>query len=65
MESPQYTGRVVAALYASERRMALSGQALIGAELGQQLGVTDIDGGQPPSHRATMGGPPELHPGLR
>jgi hypothetical protein len=46
--------------------MALgTGQALIGAELGQQLGVTDIDGGQPPSHRAMMGGPPELHPSLR
>jgi NAD(P)-dependent dehydrogenase (short-subunit alcohol dehydrogenase family) len=65
MESPQFTGRVIAALYASDQRMALSGQALIGAELGQQLGVTDIDGGQPPSHRATMGGPPELHPSLR
>jgi NAD(P)-dependent dehydrogenase (short-subunit alcohol dehydrogenase family) len=65
MESPQFTGRVIAALYASDQRMALSGQALIGAELGQQLGVNDIDGGQPPSHRATMGGPPELHPSLR
>jgi NAD(P)-dependent dehydrogenase (short-subunit alcohol dehydrogenase family) len=60
-ESPQFTGRVIAALYASDQRMKLSGRALIGAELGAALGVTDIDGSQPPSYRYTMGGPPELH----
>ena len=60
-ESPQFTGRVIAALYTSEQRMALSGRALIGAELGALLGVTDIDGSAPPSQRYTLGGPPELH----
>jgi len=42
-ESPQFTGRVIAALYASEKLMSLSGRALIGAELGAVLGVTDVD----------------------
>ncbi|MEV6766420.1 hypothetical protein AB0N16_38515 [Streptomyces sp. NPDC051105] len=44
--------------------MALSGRALIGAELGALLGVTDIDGSRPRSERYTLGGPPELHPSL-
>ena len=44
--------------------MALSGRALIGAELGMILGVTDIDGSHPLSSRYTMGGPPELHRSL-
>ena len=61
----QFTGRVIAALYASEERMPLPGQALIGAELAERLGVLDIDGRQPPSHRRTLGAPHELHETLR
>jgi NAD(P)-dependent dehydrogenase (short-subunit alcohol dehydrogenase family) len=60
-ESPQFTGRVIAALYASDNMIGHSCRALIGAELGSFLGVTDIDDTQPLSHRYTMGGPPELH----
>src|SRR6201988_2116805 len=41
-ESPQFTGQVIAALYRSSELMALSGRALIGAELGAYFGVTDI-----------------------
>lgn len=63
-ESPEFTGRLIAALYASEDRMALSGRALIGAELGAYLDVLDVDGTAPKSHRYIMGGPPELHPSL-
>src|SRR5258707_2349094 len=63
-ESPQFTGRSIAALYESDKRMSLSGRALIGAEMGAFLGVSDIDGSNPISHRYTMGGPPELHPSL-
>ncbi|MGW7424682.1 SDR family NAD(P)-dependent oxidoreductase [Streptomyces sp. NPDC054813] len=63
-ESPQFTGRVIAALYTSGELMALSGRALIGAELGALLGVTDIDGSRPRSERYTLGGPPEPHPSL-
>ncbi|WP_433556382.1 SDR family NAD(P)-dependent oxidoreductase [Pseudonocardia xinjiangensis] len=63
-ESPQFTGRVIAALYAAEDLMRYSGRALIGAELGARLGVTDVDGSAPLSLRYEKGGPPELHPSL-
>ncbi|MCI2416212.1 SDR family NAD(P)-dependent oxidoreductase [Saccharopolyspora sp. K220] len=64
-ESPEFTGRVVAALYAADDFMHYSGRAMIGAELGARLGVTDIDGSAPLSLRYDLGGPPELHPTLR
>ncbi|NRO99384.1 SDR family NAD(P)-dependent oxidoreductase [Paraburkholderia sp. NMBU_R16] len=60
-ESPQFTGRVIAALYASPNVMDYSGRALIGAELGAFLGLTDIDGAHPLSYRYALGGPPEPH----
>jgi len=37
--------------------MSLSGQALIGAELGERYRIVDLDGKQPISYRATMGAP--------
>jgi NAD(P)-dependent dehydrogenase (short-subunit alcohol dehydrogenase family) len=64
-ESPQFTGRLISSLYAADDLMHYSGKALIGAELGVRLGVTDIDGSVPVSLRSTMGAPPELHPSLR
>jgi NAD(P)-dependent dehydrogenase (short-subunit alcohol dehydrogenase family) len=64
-ESSQFTGHVIAALYRSSELMALSGRALIGAELGAYFGVTDIDGTTPRSLRHQLGGPPEPHPSLR
>lgn len=60
-DSPQFTGRVIAALYQSDLRMKLTGRALIGAELGARLGVRDLDGSVPLSLRYELGGPPELH----
>jgi hypothetical protein len=47
--------------YESNLRMELSGRALIGAELGAKLGVSDIDGSAPKSYRYELGGPSELH----
>jgi hypothetical protein len=64
-ESPQFTGRVIAVLYAQDDMMSYSGRAMIGAELGARLGVTDIDGTIPPSLRDELGAPPELHHTLR
>jgi NAD(P)-dependent dehydrogenase (short-subunit alcohol dehydrogenase family) len=64
-ESPRFTGRVIAALYAAADLMHYSGRALIGAELGARLGVPDVDGSAPPSLRYELGGPPELHSSLR
>jgi hypothetical protein len=40
---PNSPARVIAALYASEERMPLSGKTLIGAELVECLGEFDID----------------------
>jgi NAD(P)-dependent dehydrogenase (short-subunit alcohol dehydrogenase family) len=64
-ESPEFTGSVIAALYQSGNMMNVSGQALIGAELGKELGVRDLDGSQPVSYRDTLGAPPELHESLK
>ena len=54
-EHPQFTGRVIDALFADPQMMDKSGRVWIGAELGQLYGVVDINGRQPPSHRAFFG----------
>jgi len=46
-ESPEFTGRAVAALAADPRRMEKSGQVLVAAALALEYGFTDIDGRQP------------------
>lgn len=56
-ETPEFTGMVIDALYRDPELMALSGQALIGAELGIRYGIADNDGKQPISYRASMGAP--------
>jgi NAD(P)-dependent dehydrogenase (short-subunit alcohol dehydrogenase family) len=56
-ETPEFTGLVIAALLADPKRKSLSGQALIGAELGRKYGIKDIDGKQPRDWIETMGGP--------
>ncbi len=59
MQSPQFPGRVIAALLRDPERMQRSGQVLIDAEMGVALGVCDVDGHQPPSYRAMLGDPPQ------
>lgn len=54
-ETPLYTGRVIDALYRDPLLMDRSGKVWIGAELGAEYGVTDVNGRQPPSHRAFFG----------
>jgi hypothetical protein len=56
-ETPEFTGLVVDAIYRDPGHLALSGQALIGAELGERYGIRDTDGKQPISYRTTMGAP--------
>jgi dehydrogenase/reductase SDR family protein 1 len=46
-ESPEYIGRVIAALAADPDRLARSGQALVAAKLGAEYSVVDIDGERP------------------
>lgn len=51
-ESPVFVGRAVAALAADPEVAALSGQALVAAELGERYGFTDTDGRRPRSLRS-------------
>ncbi len=46
-ESPQFTGRAVAALAADSNVMEKSGKVLITARLAEEYGFTDVDGKQP------------------
>lgn len=56
-ERPEFTGLVIEALMNAPDLPSVSGDALIGAELGLKYGIRDLDGSQPPSHRETMGAP--------
>ncbi|MDD7811555.1 SDR family oxidoreductase [Mycobacterium sp. CSUR Q5927] len=57
-ETPEFIGRVVAALANDPDIAARSGHTLITAETALDYGVTDIDGNQPDSHRNLFGGGP-------
>ncbi|WP_132991690.1 SDR family NAD(P)-dependent oxidoreductase [Gordonia zhaorongruii] len=57
-ESVEFPGRIIAALARDEKLMDRTGQVLIGAEIAEELGVADVDGNQPPSHRPFLGDPP-------
>lgn len=61
-ESPQFTGRLIHALYRDPQLMDKSGLVLVGAEAALDYGLRDLDGRQPPSHRALLGGPVQAHP---
>jgi NAD(P)-dependent dehydrogenase (short-subunit alcohol dehydrogenase family) len=64
-ERPEFTGLVIDALSRDPDLASLSGQALIGAELGLRYGIKDIDGKQPISLRANMGSPAQaFHPAM-
>lgn len=56
-ETPEFTGRVIDALARDPGLMDKSGRVLIGAELGQEYGLTDSNGKTPTSHRAFFGDP--------
>lgn len=56
-ESPEFSGLVLAALHADPDRLALSGKALIGAELARGYGIRDLDGKQPRDWTAVLGRP--------
>lgn len=60
-ERPEFTALLIDALYRDPDLLKLSGQALIGAELGEKYGIKDLDGKQPVSYRDTMGSPAMLN----
>lgn len=55
--SPEFPGRVIAALATDTNMMKRTGGTFITAELAQEYGVTDIDGKVIPSLRAQRGSP--------
>ncbi len=55
--SPQFPGRVIAALVGDPAIMERSGGTFIAAELAQEYAITDIDGRVIPSLRAERGAP--------
>lgn len=57
VETPQFTGKLMHALYEDDALDTLSGQTFIGAELAERYSITDADGRRPPSHRDWLGGP--------
>jgi hypothetical protein len=46
-ESPEFIGRVVAALHSDPRLFERSGSVIVAAQVARDLGVVDIDGSQP------------------
>ena len=52
-ETAEFTGHIIWALFNDPKRMELSGQTVIGAELAVKYGIQDAGGRQPPSYRDT------------
>lgn len=57
METPEFTGHVIWALFNDTNLDAKSGHTLIGAEQAEEYGIVDQGGSRPPSCRATHGEP--------
>lgn len=56
-ETPEFTGRVIDALYHDPRVGEFNGHTLVGAEVAASYGITDEGGRTPPSHREMLGAP--------
>ena len=56
-ETPEFSGHLIHALATDPRAHHYGGEVIVGAELGEVLGITD-EGRTPPSHRSLLGGPP-------
>ena len=59
-ETPEFTGHIINALADDKNLHNFSGKVLIGAELAKQYSIVDINGREPPSHRAMFGNPTEF-----
>ena len=53
LETTEYTGHIIWALYNDPELMTMSGQTVIGAEIARKYGILDAGGRQPPSYRDT------------
>ena len=63
-ETPEFTGRLISAIYRDPKRAEKSGKVLIGAEAALEYGIKDEGGKQPPSHREFLGAPAQAHPAI-
>jgi NAD(P)-dependent dehydrogenase (short-subunit alcohol dehydrogenase family) len=54
-ETAEFSGLIIDALALDKSYMDKSGKVLIGAELGEEYGVVDVNGKQPPSNRSFLG----------
>lgn len=61
IETPEFTGHVIWALYNDPELLARNGQTVIGAEMAVAYGIQDAGGRQPPSYRDTHGIVPHQH----
>jgi len=52
-ETPEFTGHLIWALYSDPKRMEMSGQTVIGAEMALKYGIKDKGDRQPQSYRDT------------
>lgn len=55
METPEFTGHIIWALFNDPNLMEKSGQTVIGAESAIEYGIKDSEGRQPPSYRDIFG----------
>jgi NAD(P)-dependent dehydrogenase (short-subunit alcohol dehydrogenase family) len=55
VETPEFTGHILWAMWNDRKLMSLSGQTVIGAEIARTYGLKDEGGKQPPSYRETHG----------
>lgn len=60
IESPEFQGRVIDALWQDPDMMELTGQVWWTSELAERLGVVDLDGTRQPSYRPWCGAPSEF-----
>jgi len=63
-ETPEFNGRLIAALADDPKLMELSGQTLIGAEIAPGYGITEAGGRAPPSYRDMLGAPRVASPAI-
>lgn len=61
IETPEFTGHVIWALYNDPELLARNGQTVIGAEMAVAYDIQDAGGRQPPSYRDTHGIVPHQH----
>lgn len=63
-ETPEFNGRVLAAIHDDQNLAELNGQTLITAEIAERYGITEAGGRVPPSYRAMLGDPRIAHPAI-